>query len=271
MVNAQTLNKIAMRHPDFLLQQRERCYLNKGKDTITIFVINSIPWMLTNIIIHRKMQSGNAWNYIADFLFCFHRHDKKKTQSLPIGWKIGNWVFRFELENSSNSLIKTTKKSNKQESPPMWMQEAYQLRWIKYPICCPVLGGYPIPARGYPHPDLAGGYPIPTGGYPTLGTPHPHLDLARGYHIPARGYYTSGNPHLDLTRVYPIWTWPAYPPSGPGWGTPCLGLAWVTPNIWTWSGYPPPPIWNWPGYPSVDKQTDTCQNITFPSYYVRGR
>ena len=100
------------------------------------------------------------------------------------------------------------------------------------------------------------------GGYPCL----------RVYPIPGRG---GGG-------VPPIWTWPVvspgqveYPslPAGPGWGTPppCQ------------LGYPPPtagPGQGTPGqvgYPSLwtdgwlNGWTDTCENITFPSYYVRGR
>ena len=46
----------------------------------------------------------------------------------------------------------------------------------------------------------------------------------------------------DGGRGYPRW---GTPPAGPGWGTP--------PLVWT------------------DRRTDASQNITFPSYYVRGR
>ena len=65
---------------------------------------------------------------------------------------------------------------------------------------------------------LMGEYPIPGEGYPILvgGTP----SLVVGY-----------------PGVPPIWTWPGYPPSGPGWGTPCLDLAGVSP-IFTCLGYP---------------------------------
>ena len=52
----------------------------------------------------------------------------------------------------------------------------------------------------------------------------------------------------------PPWTWPGYPLSDLAGVPPRLDLA----------GVPPPP-------PGVDRQTDTCQNITFPSYYVHGR
>ena len=52
------------------------------------------------------------------------------------------------------------------------------------------------------------------------------------------------------------------------WGTPPPSRG--TPG-WTWLGYPPPPGPGQGTPPGVDRQTDTCQNITFPSYYVRGR
>ena len=61
-------------------------------------------------------------------------------------------------------------------------------------------------------------------------------------------------------------------------GYPPLAWTWLgTPPAWTWLGYPPrldlagvppPRVWidRW-----MDGWTDTYENITFPSYYVRGR
>ena len=43
----------------------------------------------------------------------------------------------------------------------------------------------------------------------------------------------------------------------------------LPPAGWTWP--PPPASWTWPHPPWTDRRTDTCQNITFTSYYVRGR
>ena len=110
-------------------------------------------------------------------------------------------------------------------------------------------------------------------GYPPVGVP-PHPGPTRGR------YPTLGTPQSGYTplRVPPV----GVPPSQ---GTPSQG---------TPLGYPPvrvpligvPPIGVPPcqGTPldlarvphlGVDRQidgwTDTCQNITFPSYYVRGR
>ena len=61
------------------------------------------------------------------------------------------------------------------------------------------------------------------------------------------GYPRWGTPRPGLTGGYPKW---GTPPAGagPGWGTP--------PDL---AGIPPL---------GVDRQTDTCQNITFPSYAV---
>ena len=102
------------------------------------------------------------------------------------------------------------------------------------------------------------GYPPGQGTPPSQGTP------------PARVPPSQGTPPA---RVPPQ---PGYPPSQgtpPGQGT--------SPPGWTWQGTPPPAapwhsgksckaLWD-TGTPPVDRKTDTCQNITFPSYYVRGR
>ena len=71
------------------------------------------------------------------------------------------------------------------------------------------------------------------GGLPTLGYPHP--DMAGGGYYLGQGVLTWGYPpHPDL----------------------------VDQRGGTYLGVPLLP---------VDRQTDACENITFPSYYVRGR
>ena len=134
-----------------------------------------------------------------------------------------------------------------------------------------VLTGYP-PLAGHPTcPDLAGGVPCwgQDGEVPCWGSTLP-------------GYPLAGHP--------PILTW----------GVPCQGVPpgrvppgrvpsldvcpmafWEMLQSIMGYGYPPSvcPMAFWEmlqsivgyGYPPVDRQTDTCQNITFPSYYVRGR
>ena len=146
-------------------------------------------------------------------------------------------------------------------------------------------GGYP--ARGYPtwvppipHPDLGtpphpgpGGYPAM--GVPCLGTPHPGLGgyPAKGIaylHTPCPGlggypaggtlpgYPQQGTPHPDLAGYPPQLDLTGYPPSV------CPMAFWVMLQSIMGYGYPP-------RYGQTDGWTDTCQNITFPSYYVRGR
>ena len=63
----------------------------------------------------------------------------------------------------------------------------------------------------------------------------------------------------------PPWLdWPP-PPwlTPPGWTDPPPRLDWPTPPRLDWppAGLTPPPLW-------TDRRTDTCQNITFPLYYV---
>ena len=86
---------------------------------------------------------------------------------------------------------------------------------------------------GYPPPPA--GYPLPPG-WTWQGTPPPRLDLAG----------------------YP-------PPAGPGRVPPprCLPHG-ILGNVANHYGIWVPPLW-------TDRRTDTCQNITFPSYYVRRR
>ena len=108
-----------------------------------------------------------------------------------------------------------------------------------------VLTGYP-PWQGTPHQGT------PWQGTPQQGTP------------PARVPPWQGTP---LARVPPSWTWQGTPQ--PGYPLPPTRV----PPLLDLAGYPPScPMAFWEmlqsimgyGYPPVDRQTDTCQNITFP-------
>ena len=125
----------------------------------------------------------------------------------------------------------------KQESPPAWTQEAYRPPCSKYSLCCPK---WVPPLAGYPLARVPPWARVPSWGVPPgQGTP------------PARVPPQSGYP--------------------PGQGTPPAGPGRVPPLAAPWhSGKCCKALWD-TGTPPVDRQTDTCQNITFPSYYVRGR
>ena len=175
--------------------------------------------------------------------------------------------------------------------------------WVTPPPSWPGPGGRGYPAGGYPlwvspHPDLAGGYPAGGNlpGYspiltctpaarsgwraPYLGIPWSRVPLA-GY-LPLAGYPPTGThpgrvppqqgtplagpgrvpprclPHGILGNVakhYGIWVPPWCLPHG------ILGNVAKHYGIWV-----PPPVDR-----QMDGWTDTCQNITFPSCYVRGR
>ena len=96
-----------------------------------------------------------------------------------------------------------------------------------------------------------------------LTPPPPRLDLTHpstGWTDPPPAGWTDAPPRwLDLTHPPPPAgpdpspAGPDPPPTGPD-PPPPAGLR----------TDPPPPLW-------TDRRTDTCQNITFPSYYVRGR
>ena len=135
-----------------------------------------------------------------------------------------------------------------QESPAAWMQEAYRPLRSKYSFCCPNRGGYLIPgvvphpwlggtpslAGRVPHPWPGGGYPIPSWGVPYPWVPPHHLDLDLAGVPPCLDLDLAGvPPYLDLAGVPPLH----------------LDLA---------GG-------------KTDRWTDRCQNITFPSYYIRRR
>ena len=125
------------------------------------------------------------------------------------------------------------------------MQVAYCLPCSEYSFCCPNWvppppmltwpGGWGYPAEGYPHPDLAGGYPN--------WVPH-----QQGIPPPSR----------------------VPPPAGPG-RVPPPPAGWLDLSGYSTLGVCPMAFWEmlqsimgiWVS-PPVDRQTDTCQNITFP-------
>ena len=121
-----------------------------------------------------------------------------------------------------------------------------------------VLTGYP-PRQG----TSPAGYP-PRQGTPSWVPPSWVPTLA-GY--PPPGYPPwQGTPHLGtpLAGYPPIWTWQGTPPG-------CPMAFWEMLQSIMGYRYPPPPpvdrqIDGW-----MDGRTDACQNINFPSYYVRGR
>ena len=158
-----------------------------------------------------------------------------------------------------------------QGTPPSWPDQG-----------TPPGQGIP-PARVPPHPDLAGGGTWP--GTPWGGT-WPGYPPARvppgGGGVPdwvppgqgtPRGYLTGYPPGqgTPLARVPPWGDLTGYPP---GQGTPGGGT-WLgtplarVPPAWTWPTPPPPAGPDPPSSPCG--QTNTCENSTFPSYYVRGR
>ena len=102
-----------------------------------------------------------------------------------------------------------------------------------------------VPPSGYPQPGLIG---APEVGSPHLGTP-PQLYPMEGY--PRWGTPLSGYPLARSDGGVPEVGYPlsGYPLARSNGGLPKVGY---------------PPSWTWPGYPpGVDRQTDTCQNITF--------
>ena len=155
-------------------------------------------------------------------------------------------------------------------------------------------GGVPLPWQGYPLDRSDQGYPrwstpwqrYPqpglTGGYsrwstPQQDTPWPGLTGGTWGGVPLGRSTPTKVPPGTPTRV------PRVPPCQVWWGTqdgvPLHPLAWV-PLARSDGWYP---RWGTPwedlaGVPPsgqtdqwIDGWTDTCENITFPSYYVRGR
>ena len=155
-----------------------------------------------------------------------------------------------------SSYVKTRKSScvNARGIPTAAYQVLHLLsctRWGTPPVGVPP---WPDPMEGYlrwgtlvrypPKPGLTREVPKVGYGYlyPRWGTP------IRVLHQPGPIGGTRGGVPPSLVwggtqgGVPPL----GYPPAGPGWGTP--------------------PAWTWPGY-----SPDRWENITFPSYYVRGR
>ena len=184
--------------------------------------------------------------------------------------------------------IEFNAKRNQQKyirSPPAWTQEAYCLPCSEYSFCCP--NWVPL---SWPGGTLLGGV---TWGYPTwvppvltwwggtlLGVPY----LGAPPSWPGRGATLLGG---TLPGYLPVLTWqggypaggctlPGYPPSWLGRVHPqCLPHG-ILGNVAKHYGIQVPPcvcpmafwvmlqsIMGY-GYPPVDRQTDTCQNITFP-------
>ena len=157
------------------------------------------------------------------------------------------------------------------------------------PLPRPEMGYPPDLGRGTPHPDLRWGIPLPKPGmgYPPAlrwGTPP---DLRWGT-LPDLGWGTPlprpemGYPHPDLRwgtplpgpgMGYPPRPEMGYPPDL-GQGTPYPDLRWGTPQPRPEMGYPPYPDLRWgtPSPTSVDRHTDSCQNITYPrTSYAGGK
>ena len=92
------------------------------------------------------------------------------------------------------------------------------------------------------------------GGYPNRARSPAR---GRGIHswgeggTPARGVPQLGYPHGQPDGVPPPASWMGYPPPRPG-------------------GRGTPPA-SWDGVPPLNVNRHTCENSTFPPYYVRGR
>ena len=183
------------------------------------------------------------------------------------------WKFYLHDRNVHFKHYSNPNSNCKQESPPAWTQEAYRPLCSDYSFCCPILADPPPPPPAGPDPP------------PAAGPDPPWLDLnppPGSWTWPPPGSLTWPPQQLDLTP-------PAGPDSPPATGPdppPPAGPE-PPPGSWTWAP-PPPPAG--PDPPRLDLTpppaglrtdppprgqtdwwTDTCQNITFPSYYVRGR
>ena len=172
----------------------------------------------------------------------------------------------------------------KQESPPVWTQEAYRPRRIKY---------YPRwgspPHWGAPSQVQRG--VVPKVGYPLLGYPPARSDRGTQGGVPPMARSDGGYLRWDTPiEVPPCQVWWGYL----RWGTPLTRsnggyLRWGTPDWGTPlarsdGGYPKwgtpqqgySSSWTWPGYPPRCGQTDWWMDrhvskYNLPSYYVRGR
>ena len=116
-----------------------------------------------------------------------------------------------------------------------------------------ILTGYP-PGRVPPRQGT------PQQGTPRQGTPragYPPGRVPPGRVSPARVPPCQGTPWQGTPQAgYPPSTPPGYPPG-------CPMAFWEMLQSIMGYGYPP--------CGQTDGRTDACQNITFPSYYIRGR
>ena len=123
---------------------------------------------------------------------------------------------------------------------------------------------------GLPSPVLARRVPL------SWGTPQ----LGLGYHPLGQEWGTPWGQASDTPQLGQDLGTPQKGPQTWGWSIPAertwirdlgknLGLGYpnrkdLGPETWE-------RIWDWGTPPHVNRQTDACENITFPSYYVRGR
>ena len=119
--------------------------------------------------------------------------------------------------------LMSSKNFKKQESPPVWTQEAYHPPCSKYSLCCST---WVPPQAGYP-PILTwlGGTYL---GTPWQGTPP--------------SWTWQGPPRLDLAGYPPGWTWQGTPPGWTWQGTPlgvCPMAFWEMLQSIMGYGYPP--------------------------------
>ena len=144
------------------------------------------------------------------------------------------------------------------------------------------------PQQGYPPIPLP--FRAPPSPWPWWGQRHPShspLRTKTGVSPPPILIWPGGGvPTLDAGRIPTL----GYPPSWPGWGdgVSTLDRGWGTYLGWgrgTYLGVPPILTWLGGGGiylgqegiylgvppPPGCAQTGTCENSTFPSYYVRGR
>ena len=132
------------------------------------------------------------------------------------------------------------------------MQEAYRPPCSEYSFCCPNwvppiltwLGGTLLGGTLLRYPPARSGWGVPYWGIPYLGTPC----RVPPQGTPGQGTPWQGTPQLDLA---------GYPPGV------CPMAFWEMLQSIMGYGYPP--------CGQTDGRTDACQNITFPSYYIRGR
>ena len=125
----------------------------------------------------------------------------------------------------------------------------------------PPPGGVRYPPLGGVPGQVPGGYPV---RYPPPGVRYPPWGgYLGGVQSGTRGGTQSGTPQGGYPVRSPPGGYPVRYPPPPPLPHGILGNVAKHYGIWV-----PPPLWTdrW-----MDGRTDACQNITFPSYYVRGR